>query len=100
MQTKRKTAASSHALAARTIRRRITGDATRRAESLADRLEMDVSKRALAEAMASRAVVAGIIDGRTDAQIAADVFAELRRYEQIAALRSIGRKGGHNDGDS
>ena len=77
---------------------RIT-DTTARAEALADRLEASVSKRALAEFVAGRAVVAGIMDRRTDAQIEADLLARLRRHEQVAALRALGgngQKGGGN----
>lgn len=94
MEAKRKPAASTHALVTRTIRRRVVGDAARRAAALADKLETGVSKRALAEALANRALVSGIVDGRSDRQIEADVLGELQRYEQVAALRSIGRKGG------
>lgn len=67
---------------------------TAQANALARRLADGVSKRALAEAIAARATVRGIVDGRTAAQIEADLMAELRRYETVCALRQAGRKSG------
>jgi hypothetical protein len=65
---------------------------TARTEALAVRLEANVTKRALAEQIASKAVVAGLVSGQTPAQTDADLLAELRRYEEVAALRCYGRK--------
>jgi len=66
-------------------------DLTRQTGALAGSLEAGVSKRALAEALATTAVVGGLIDGRTPAQVEADLMAELRHYEEAAALRQAAR---------
>ena len=70
------------------------------ADRLAGLLEAGVTKRALAEMAANRAVVAGVMDGKTDNQVEADLRAEARRYEEVAALRRFGRPGkGAKHGD-
>ena len=67
---------------------------TAQANALAARLETGVSKRALAEAIATRTVVRGLLSGQTPAQIEADLMAEVRRYEEAAALRHAARDEG------
>ena len=67
-------------------------DLTAQTGTLAAQLAAWVSKRALAEALATKSVVSGLIDGRTPAQVEADLMAELRHYEEAAALRQAGRE--------
>lgn len=64
-----------------------------RVRALADRLEDSASKRALAEALASRATVRGVCMRQSAAQVEADLFAELQRHEKLATLRRNARKG-------
>lgn len=59
------------------------------AAALAERLESGVSKGALAHEIATREVVRGMTAGRSPAQIEADVFANLSRHEEVAALRRM-----------
>lgn len=64
---------------------------TARANALEARLVSSISKHALAEAVATKAIVSGLVSGASPAQVEADLMAELRRYEEAAALRRFGR---------
>ena len=64
---------------------------TARANALEAVLVSSVSKHALAEAVATKAIVSGLVSGASPAAVEADLLAELRRYEEAAALRRFGR---------